>query len=86
MSQVGFHPPPVDDTSYEADTLPTKPPRLDFKCPLFSVKIFSIVFDVQHRTVQSHTVKMVVTLMFLKLKLLLLVFQEKYLTGNPRCR
>ena len=74
MSQVGFDPPPVDDTSYGADTLPTTPLRLDFKCPLFSVKIFSIVFDVQHRTVKSHTVKMVVTLMFLKLKLLLLVF------------
>ena len=28
MLQVGFEPPPVDDTSYEADALPTKPPWL----------------------------------------------------------
>ena len=27
MPQAGFEPPPVDDT-YEADALPTKPPRL----------------------------------------------------------
>ena len=30
MPQAGFDPPPVADTSYEADALPTKPPRLDF--------------------------------------------------------
>ena len=29
MPQAGFDPPPVDDTSYEADALPTKPSRLD---------------------------------------------------------
>ena len=28
MPRAGFKPPPADDTSYEADTLPTKPPRL----------------------------------------------------------
>ena len=27
--QAGFDPRPVNDTSYEADDLPTKPPRLD---------------------------------------------------------
>ena len=30
MPQTGFDPPPAADTSYEADALPTKPPRLDF--------------------------------------------------------
>ena len=30
MPQVGFHSLPVDDTSFEADALPTKPPWLDF--------------------------------------------------------
>ena len=29
MPQAGFEPPLVDDTSYEADALPTKPPWLD---------------------------------------------------------
>ena len=29
MPQAGFEPPLVDDTSYEAVALPTKPPRLD---------------------------------------------------------
>ena len=29
MSRVGFKPPLVDDTFYEVDALPTKPPRLD---------------------------------------------------------
>ena len=29
MSQAGFEPPFPDDISYEADALPTKPPRLD---------------------------------------------------------
>ena len=28
MTQAGFEPPPADDTSNEADALPTKPPRL----------------------------------------------------------
>ena len=27
-SQAGFEQPPADDTSYEADALPTKPPQL----------------------------------------------------------
>ena len=29
MPEAGFNPPLVDDTPYEADALPTKPPRLD---------------------------------------------------------
>ena len=29
MPQAGFEPPLVDDTSFEADILPTKPPRQD---------------------------------------------------------
>ena len=29
--QAGFDPPPIDDTSYEADALPTKPPLLGNK-------------------------------------------------------
>ena len=29
MPQAGFEPPLVDDTSYEADALPTKPPQQD---------------------------------------------------------
>ena len=28
-AQAGIDPPLIDDTSYEADALPTKPPRLD---------------------------------------------------------
>ena len=28
MPRAGFEPTPADDTSYEADALPTKPPRL----------------------------------------------------------
>ena len=28
-SQAGLEPPPADDTSYEADALPNKPPWLD---------------------------------------------------------
>ena len=35
MSQAGLDPPPVDDTSYVADALPTKPLRLDASMPLF---------------------------------------------------
>ena len=31
MSQVGLELPLVEDTSYEADALPTKPPRPDGK-------------------------------------------------------
>ena len=27
MSRAGFKPPSVDDTSYETDAIPTKPPR-----------------------------------------------------------
>ena len=29
MPQTGFNPPFADDASYEADTIPTKPPWLD---------------------------------------------------------
>ena len=33
MSRVGFKLPMIDDTSYEADALPTKPPRPDYILP-----------------------------------------------------
>ena len=39
-SQAGFDPPPVDDTSYEADALLTKPPWLD----VLKISIISISF------------------------------------------
>ena len=34
VTQAGFEPPLVDDTSYEADALTTKPPRLNHKLTL----------------------------------------------------
>ena len=39
---MGFDPPPEDDTSYKAEALPTKPPRLDiFVCYVLK-KILSV--------------------------------------------
>ena len=35
VSHVEFEPPLIDDTSYEADALPTKPPRPDGHNTLF---------------------------------------------------
>ena len=40
MFRAGFEPPPADDTFYEADTLPTKPPRLD-RLQIFDFLILS---------------------------------------------
>ena len=39
-SQAGFKPLSADDTSYEADALPTKPPQLDEKLN-FTIKSFT---------------------------------------------
>ena len=41
---MGFDPPSVDDTSYEVEALPTKPPRLD-PMPL----CIEIILSDQHR-------------------------------------
>ena len=43
-SQAGFDPPPVDDTSYEADALPTKPPWLDFSDGYCSIILVSCIW------------------------------------------
>ena len=41
--KAGLDPPPVDDTSYEADTLPTKPPPLDCTLTLLLSNFHSLI-------------------------------------------
>ena len=43
--QVGFELPLIDDTSYAADALPTKPPRPDMRLNLILSTILNILTD-----------------------------------------